>query len=127
MWRKVALTKLNFGASWRHILLENKKTCATYHHISLNFATVRFVAKSGHMWRYVAIRVDLKKRHNLILLAPLCAKLRHNLPHLYVAPCGATCRHNSPCGAKITNECVPYYMPSRRSSVVKTQTSVREI
>ena len=56
LWRNVALTKLNCLPSGGTFYKKKKMR-----HITPHFVTVRYVAKNYHLWRYVAIRVDLKK------------------------------------------------------------------
>ena len=84
------------------------------------------MAKCNEMWRYVAhffLFFNKMWCHNLILLAPFCATLRHNLTHFFdiyffmhvirntfiynfcatlriVAFFGDRWRHNSPCGGR---------------------------
>ena len=77
------------------------------------------------MWRYVAqFFLFFNKmwwRNNLILLAPLCDTLQHIFTPFFVAPGGATIRHHSPSGAKVTNECVLLYLVTIENQINITE------
>ena len=100
----------------RKISLGNKQICLfdaicdafflinTNRHISPHLVTFCHISDSGEMWRkffYFLIKCGGTWRHNLILYAPQCTTLRHNLTHFYVAPCDATICHVAPCDATI--------------------------